>query len=96
MKLWHNDQAYNTHNIYKNHKPTTIFSIGADPPLKMYEIELKGPSRRGRPLGRWKGRVDEYLGKRGVNGRGVLEEPSRECWDRERWRLSCRGKASEL
>ncbi len=40
---------------------------------KVYEIELEGPNRRGRPLGRWKDKVEEYLGERGINGRGVLE-----------------------
>ncbi len=28
---------------------------------KVYVSEIKGPSRRGRPLGRWKDRVKEYL-----------------------------------
>ncbi len=39
---------------------------------KVYESELKGPNRRGRPLGRWKDRV-ECLGERAVSGRGVLQ-----------------------
>ncbi len=42
--------------------------------VKVYESELKGPNRRGRPLGRWKDRVEEYLGERSINGRGVLEQ----------------------
>ncbi len=54
--------------------------------MKVYESELKGPNRRGRPLGRWKDRVEEYLGERGINGKGVLEQARRECLDRERWR----------
>ncbi len=29
----------------------------------MYETELEGPNRRGRLLGRWKDRVEEYLGR---------------------------------
>ncbi len=29
--------------------------------------------------------------ERDINGRGVLEPVRRECWDRERWRLLCRG-----
>ncbi len=37
----------------------------------VYESEFKGPNRRGRPLGRWKDRVEEYLGEREVlMGRG--------------------------
>ncbi len=35
----------------------------------MHESKLEGPNRRGRPLGRWKARVEEYLGKRSINGR---------------------------
>ncbi len=61
--------------------------MGSDKFVKVYESELKGPSSRGRPLGRWKDRVEEYLGQRGMNGRGVLEQARRECWDMERWRL---------
>ncbi len=52
----------------------------------MYESEVESPKRTGRPLGRWKDRVEEYLRERVINGRGVLEEARRECWDRERWR----------
>ncbi len=51
---------------------------------KVYESELEGSNRRRRPLGRWKDMVEEYRGERGINGRGVLEEARRECWDRER------------
>ncbi len=58
--------------------------------MKVYESELEGPYRRGKPLARWKDRVEEYLGERGIIGRGVLEA-RRECQDREGWRLFCRG-----
>ncbi len=58
---------------------------------RVYERELEGPNRRGRPFGRRKDRVEEYLGERGINGRGVLEQVRRERWDRERWRLFYRG-----
>ncbi len=34
---------------------------------KVYESESEGPNRRGRPLGRWKYRMEEYLGERGIN-----------------------------
>ncbi len=50
----------------------------------MNESELKGPNRRGRPLGRWKDKVEEYLVARDINGKGMLEQASRECWDRAR------------
>ncbi len=59
--------------------------------VKVYESKLEGPNRRGRPLGRWKDRVEEYLGERGINGREMLEEARRECWNRERWRPFCHG-----
>ncbi len=58
--------------------------------VKVHESKLEGPNRRGSPLGRWKDGVEEYLGERGINGR-VLKQARRECWDRERWRLFCRG-----
>ncbi len=59
----------------------------------MYESEPEGPTskRRGRPLGGWKDRMKEYLGERGINGRGGLEQAGRKCWDRERWKPFCRG-----
>ncbi len=53
---------------------------------KVYMGEMKGPSRRGRPLGRWKDRVKEYMSER-----GGLEQARSECVDKERWRLFCCG-----
>ncbi len=53
--------------------------------VKVYESELEGPNKRGRPLGRWRDRATVYLEEKGINGRGVLEPARRECWDRERW-----------
>ncbi len=32
--------------------------------VKVHKCELKDPNRRGRPLGRWKDKVEEYLGER--------------------------------
>ncbi len=58
--------------------------MGSGGVVKVYESQLEGPNKRGWPLGRWMDRVEEYLGERGVNGRGMLEEVGRECWDRER------------
>ncbi len=57
---------------------------------KVYLSSAEGPSRMGRPLGRWEVRVKEYLGERGVRGNG-LEWARRECMDRERWRSFCSG-----
>ncbi len=55
----------------------------------MREVLVEGRSRRGRPLGRWRDRVKEYMCERGAS-RG-LDQAGRECLDRERWRLICRG-----
>ncbi len=32
--------------------------------MTVHESESEGPNGRGRPLGRWKNRVEEYLGER--------------------------------
>ncbi len=61
--------------------------MGREEFVKVCDGEFEGPNRRGRPLGRWKDRMEEYLEERGMSGRGVLEEVRRKCWDRERWRL---------
>ncbi len=54
----------------------------------------EGTNRRGRPLGRWKDKVKEYVSEMGVRGNG-LEWARRECMDRERWRSVCRGHPLE-
>ncbi len=46
---------------------------GSEEFVKVYESESEAPDRRGRPLGRWKDRVEEYLGERGIGGREVLK-----------------------
>ncbi len=58
---------------------------------KVYVSESVGPSSRGRPLGRWRDRVKEYKCERGATRGGGLDQAKRECLDRERWRLFCRG-----
>ena len=70
---------------------------------KVYMSESVGPNRRGRPPGRWRDRVKEYMCERGTTRGRVLEQAKMECLDRERWRLFCRGhplggrsEASEL
>ncbi len=50
----------------------------------------EGTNRRGRPLGRWEDRVEEYVSERGVRGNG-LEWARREFMDSERWIFVCRG-----
>ncbi len=48
--------------------------MGSEEFVKVYESELKGTDRRGRPLGRGKDRVEEYLGERqnGKNRKTIL------------------------
>ncbi len=55
---------------------------------KVLVSEMKGHSRKGRPLGRWKDRVKECMSERGGSRGAGLEQGRRECLDRERWRLS--------
>ncbi len=43
----------------------------------MYLSSVEGTNRRGRPLGRWEDRVQEYVRERGVRG-NVLETARRE------------------
>ncbi len=52
-----------------------------------------GPSSKGRPPGRWRDRVTEYMCERGAS-RGP-DQARRECLDRERWRFFCRGHTFE-
>ncbi len=60
----------------------------------MREVIVEGHSRRGRPLGRWRDRVKEYMCDRGATRGGGLDQARRECLDRERWTLFC--EAGEL
>ncbi len=41
--------------------------MGSEEFVKVYKSELGSPSRRGRPLGRWKDSVKEYLGERDLD-----------------------------
>ena len=50
---------------------------------KVYVSEIEGPSRRGRPVVRWKDLVKEYMHEIGTG----LEQARMECLDRDRWRL---------
>ncbi len=38
---------------------------------RVYLCSGEGTNRRGRPLGRWKDRVKEYVSERGVRGNGL-------------------------
>ncbi len=55
----------------------------------MREVLVEGHSRRGRPRGRWRDMVKEYMCERGASRR--LDQARRECLDRERRTLFYRG-----
>ncbi len=57
----------------------------------MYTSESVGTSSRGRPLGKWRDGVKEYMSERGATRGGGLDQAKREYLDRERWRLFCHG-----
>ncbi len=46
---------------------------------KAYVSEIKGPNRSGRPLGRRKDRVKEYMNESGASRGGGLEQARKEC-----------------
>ncbi len=46
---------------------------------------------RGRPLVKWGDTVLEYVRERGERRMRVFQHASRECSDRNKWRLFCRG-----
>ncbi len=52
---------------------------------KVYVSGGVGPDSRGRPPGRWRDRVKEYMCERGASRR--LDQVRRECLNRERWTL---------
>ncbi len=58
---------------------------------KVYVSGGVGPSSRGKPPGRWRDKVKEYMCERGATKWGGLDQARRECLDRERWRLFCCG-----
>ncbi len=62
---------------------------------KVHVSESMGPSSRGRPLRRWRDGVKEYMCERGASRGGRRDQARRECLDRERWRLFCRGHTLE-
>ncbi len=41
---------------------------------KVYMSDSEGPNSRGRPSGRWRDRVKEYLGERGATREGGLDQ----------------------
>ncbi len=64
----------------------------------MYMSESVGPNSRGRPPGRWRNRVKEYMSTcvgEVLWGKGGLVQAKREYLDKERWRLFCLGHPLE-
>ncbi len=53
--------------------------------------EIEGGNVRGRPPVKWRDRVQEYVRERGEGSLRNLEQARKECHDRERWKLFCRG-----
>ncbi len=41
----------------------------------MYLSNVEGTNRRGRPLGRWEGKVKEHVSERGVRGNSAVATP---------------------
>ncbi len=67
----------------------------------VYMSESVGSNSRGKPPGRWRDRVREYMCEKHAIREGRLDQAKRECLDRERWRFFCcfhplGGEASEL
>ena len=62
---------------------------------RLYKSSIEGVGVRGRPPVKWQDRVQEYVRERGVNGMRGLEQARKECKDRNRWRLFCRGHPLE-
>ncbi len=58
---------------------------------RVYMSEIEGRNVRGRPPVKWRDRVQEYVRERGKGSLRNLEQVRRECQDRERWKLFCRG-----
>ncbi len=58
---------------------------------RVYMSEIEGGTVRGRPPVKWRDRVQEYVRERGEGSLRNLKQARRECQDRERWKLFCRG-----
>ncbi len=58
--------------------------------VNVYLSSVKGPSRRGRPLGRWEDRVKKYMNEREVKRSG-LEQARKKCKNGVKYRSFCRG-----
>ncbi len=69
-----------------------IERMGSEEFMKnVYVSESVGPDSGGRPLGRWRDRVKEYMCERGAAMGVGLDQARRECLVRERWRFFYHG-----
>ena len=64
---------------------------GSEMTKRVYRSVVKAVAARGRPPVKWEDRVLEYVKERGERRMRGLESARRECEDRNRWRLFCRG-----
>ncbi len=62
---------------------------------RVYVSEIEGGNVRGRPPGKWRDRVQEYVRERGEGSLRNLEQARRVCQDRERWKKK-KKKLTEL
>ncbi len=58
---------------------------------RVYMSEIEGGNVRERPPVKWRDRVQEYVRERDEGSLRNLEQARKECQDRERWKLFCRG-----
>ncbi len=66
--------------------------MGSEEFVKTVDMsETVGPSSRGKPPGRWRDRVKEYMCERGATREGGLDQAKRKCLDRESGRLLWQG-----
>ncbi len=58
---------------------------------RVYMSEKEGGNARGRPQVKWRDRVQVYVRERGEGSLRNFKQARKECQDRERWKLFCRG-----
>ncbi len=58
---------------------------------RVYVCEIEEGNVRGRPPVKWRDSVQEYVRERGESSVRNFEQLRRECLNRERWKLFCRG-----
>ncbi len=58
---------------------------------RVYVSEIEGENVRGRPLVKWRDRMQEHVRERGERSLRNFEQTRRKCLDRVRWKLFFRG-----